>query len=499
MCVSESYRTSARGKKSRAGNDIERLAERVAGLVEELRSVNTQILAEVAVRRETAEALRRSEETVRALLNAPTDTALLIDREGSILALNETAMRRLARYVPGKRGKNGHGLIGKSVYELFPGEISQRRKERNERVIRTGKPGHFQDERAGRWFDHRIYPVRGADGGIEGLAIFSRDITENKRAEEALRESQSTVHALLNAPTDAALLIDTKGCILALNEAARARLSAHAGGAPEADALLGRCVYDLFPPELKKGRKERNDEVVRSGEPARFEDLRNGQWFDNSTYPVLGASGDVAGLAIFTRDITERKNSEEKFKHLAYHDALTGLPNRMAFRVSLDAALTKAKETRSPLAVMCLDLDGFKQINDTLGHQAGDELLTGLGERLAKQIRGGDTVARIGGDEFVLVLPGISERRRAVEVAERIIEAMRSPFEVGGRELNVNVSIGIALYPENGEEGDCLLRCADEAMYRAKARQGSHYELCAESAAEPPVNGRARNRNPKVC
>ena len=152
-------------------------------------------------------------------------------------------------------------------------------------MIRTGKPGHFQDERAGRWFDHRIYPVKGADGEIEGLAIFSRDITESKRAEVALRESQSTVHALLNAPTDAALLIDTKGRILALNEAALKRLSVHAGGVPDPDALLGQCVYELFPDELKKSRNKRNDEVVRSGEPARFEDLRNGQWFDNSTYP----------------------------------------------------------------------------------------------------------------------------------------------------------------------------------------------------------------------
>jgi diguanylate cyclase (GGDEF)-like protein len=283
---------------------------------------------------------------------------------------------------------------------------------------------------------------------------------------------------------------------MALNEAATIRLSMHAGdGAREPDALLGRCVYDLFPEELRKSRKERNDEVVRTGAPARFEDLRNGQWFENITYPVLGANGEVAGLAIFTRDITERKNSEERFKHMAYHDALTGLPNRAAFRATLDSALARARKDRRALAVMCLDLDGFKQINDTLGHLVGDELLALLGERLAGQIRGGDTVARIGGDEFVVVLPGISNSKRAEEVARRIVDAMREPFQAGGEALEVHVSIGIAVYPEHGDEAELLLRRADAAMYQAKERRGSNYELCAHPEDAPgPAAAGARRR-----
>ncbi|MFQ5472280.1 MAG: diguanylate cyclase domain-containing protein, partial [Dehalococcoidia bacterium] len=274
--------------------------------------------------------------------------------------------------------------------------------------------------------------MRGPRGAVVGLAIFSRDITEMKRSEDALRESRETVKALLNAPTDAALLIDPSGTILALNQNAADRLSRHARRKLPLEKLVGRCVYDLFPADLADTRRARNDEVVASGTPARFEDARNGRWYDNSTYPVLGPTGDVISLAIFTRDITDQKIAEQMMKKLAYQDSLTGLPNRTAFQIRFAASLADARRRKTGLAVMAFDLDKFKSVNDKLGHAAGDALLKKFGARLLAQIRDGDTAARIGGDEFVLVLPGITTEKHAGEVAQRIIAAVKKPTTIEG-------------------------------------------------------------------
>jgi diguanylate cyclase (GGDEF)-like protein/PAS domain S-box-containing protein len=462
--------------RSGAGDDLE---VRVNALVSELNSISAQLLAEIAERKQAEETLRDREETIRALLNAPTDTALLIDADGKILALNDTAQTRLSSYLNGDHPQR-RSLVGSCVYDLFPGIVTRRRKARNDRVLRSGKPARFVDEKDGRWFDHSIYPVHGAHDEVSGLAIFSRDITDAKRAEEALRQSQETVRALLNAPTDAALLIDAGGEILALNETAAQRLATHARVSIRRshDALLGRNVYDLLPGELAAPRRERNEQVVATGKPARYEDERNGSWFDNSIYPVFGADGRVAGLAIFSRDITELKRAQEHFRHMAYHDSLTGLPNRAAFRARFDVALAKARRSGRGLAVMCLDLDRFKHINDTLGHAAGDQLLQAVGERLAGLVREGDTAARLGGDEFTLILPGISRPEDAVYVANRFIEAMRAPFEgIEGRTIATTTSVGICLFDPARDDGETLLKNADTALYRAKQRGRNTYEI----------------------
>ena len=178
----------------------------------------------------------------------------------------------------------------------------------------------------------------------------------------------------------------------------------------------------------------------------------------------------------FIRDITERKRAEQELAYLASHDALTGLPNRTLFNDRLTLALAHAHRNQQKLAVMLLDLDYLKDINDTLGHSVGDRLLQAVGERLMSLLRKSDTVARMGGDEFMLVLPETARVEDAAKIASKILEAIRTSFTFDGHEMHITTSIGIDMYPDDGEDVDSLMRGADIAMYRAKAKGRDNYQ-----------------------
>ncbi|GAB4256393.1 EAL domain-containing protein [Thermincola ferriacetica] len=190
---------------------------------------------------------------------------------------------------------------------------------------------------------------------------------------------------------------------------------------------------------------------------------------------------------VFFYDITERKMAEEAIKHQAYHDPLTGLPNRILFKDRLTQTLAQAKRSKQMLALMFLDLDRFKNINDTLGHATGDQFLQGISKRLTGCIRSGDTVARLGGDEFTLLLPQINHVEDAIKVAQKIIDTFKKPWILGGHEFYITTSIGIALYPNDGEDAETLMKHADTAMYRAKER-GNNYQLYSPSMNEKAIN-----------
>ncbi|PLY13844.1 MAG: two-component system response regulator [Sedimenticola sp.] len=177
------------------------------------------------------------------------------------------------------------------------------------------------------------------------------------------------------------------------------------------------------------------------------------------------------------RDISERKQAEEIINYQLYHDLLTSLPNRTLFRDRMAIALSQVKRTGKKLAVMYLDLDGFKVINDSLGHLVGDELLQAVALRLNRTLRDSDTLARVGGDEFNLLLPEIGNADDAAVIAEKIIEALKSPFLINGHELSISISIGIAIYPDDGGNIETLIRNADMAMYHIKGRGKNGYEF----------------------
>ncbi|MFQ6066197.1 MAG: diguanylate cyclase domain-containing protein [bacterium] len=178
----------------------------------------------------------------------------------------------------------------------------------------------------------------------------------------------------------------------------------------------------------------------------------------------------------------ERKKTEETIRHMAYHDSLTGLPNRALFNDRLTLAMAHAQRNCQKLAVMLLDLDYFKEINDTLGHTVGDELLQSVGNRLKSILRKSDTIARFGGDEFLLLLPEIAGVDDATKIAQKILEALRQQFVLDdGHKLRITTSIGIAIYPNEGEDTDTLMKNADIAMYRAKEQGRNNYHCYTPS------------------
>jgi diguanylate cyclase (GGDEF)-like protein/PAS domain S-box-containing protein len=211
---------------------------------------------------------------------------------------------------------------------------------------------------------------------------------------------------------------------------------------------------------------------------------RTERYFDSDTNPVRSPSGAVTQVVIVSRDITERKQMEAYVLQQSFHDGLTGLPNRLLLLDRLTQATAHRERLHAQVGVLFIDLDHFKEINDTLGHAAGDRVLQDVAERLIACVRDGDTVARMGGDEFVVMLVGLHQLEDAALVAEKIIRTVSAACQIEGSELHVTPSIGIAIFPDDGDNPDTLLRNADIAMYHAKHDGGARYSFFAPQMQE---------------
>lgn len=216
------------------------------------------------------------------------------------------------------------------------------------------------------------------------------------------------------------------------------------------------------------------------------------RWISVSGKPVFDEDGQFEGYHGVGSDITERVRGAERYRHLAHHDMLTGLPNRRLLTDRLEQAVAHAKRRSIRVAMMVVDLDDFKIINDTEGHAAGDNVLISIAQRFRNSVRESDTVARLGGDEFVILLPEAAHIRDAITVAEKIISAVQEPVGVSERQYVLGVSIGIALFPDHAPSADRLMQLADTAMYQAKRRGGSSYQIAGggvEAGTRTPVLG----------
>jgi diguanylate cyclase (GGDEF)-like protein/PAS domain S-box-containing protein len=245
--------------------------------------------------------------------------------------------------------------------------------------------------------------------------------------------------------------------------------------------LIGKTDIELFGEEF--GNRTRVDDlrVMETGIPivglVEGNQTKTGEmnWTSTTKFPIRNTKGKIIGLLGITREINDLKKIELDLQHIATHDLLTSLPNRYLFFDRLDQAILRAKRYQTSFALLYLDLDRFKRLNDQNGHDAGDKILVQVAKHLKETVRGSDTVARLGGDEFAILMEVIQHEDEAVSIAERIVQGFGEASMLG-----VTASIGISIYPRHGEDGTVLLKCADDAMYQAKKKKNSFrmYELC---------------------
>src|SRR4051812_36028988 len=313
-----------------------------------------------------------------------------------------------------------------------------------------------------------VTALRDEHGNLTGYLHVGTDVTERKHAEETLRQQS----AAMTASMDGIGILDSRLDFTYVNDAL-----AKLFGYPTPQEIIGRSLCDLYePPEQVRFITTVVPLVQQRG---RWRGEAAGLRHDGSLFPqeISLSTIEGGGMVCVVRDITERTYAEEQIKHLAYHDALTTLPNRLLFKDRLTVALSHAQRDHTRLAVLFLDLDRFKVINDSLGHNIGDQLLQAVAARVQACVRESDTVARLGGDEFTLLLQSLQRSEDAAPVAQKILEAVRYPFHLDGREFYITTSIGISLYPEDGMDAETLIKNADTAMYQAKEQGRDNYQL----------------------
>ncbi len=308
--------------------------------------------------------------------------------------------------------------------------------------------------------------------GKPASMVFFRDISEDKQAESQMRKLSRAIEQA----ADAVMITDRRGNIEYVN--------------PAFTTITGYSAADAIgrTPNLKKSGKQGPTfysqlwDTILSGEV--FSDVfinrrkDGGLYYEEQTItPLRDSDGQITHFVSTGRDISERMAVQERLQHMAHHDALTELPNRTLFIDRLKQALARARWHERVVAVMFLDLDRFKQINDSLGHEIGDRLLGEFARRIESNLREGDTVARFGGDEFVILLNDLADAKDIADIAKKTLAAFDEAFMIAGRELSITASIGISVFPHDGEESQVLMQNADTAMYRAKETGKNNYQF----------------------
>jgi diguanylate cyclase (GGDEF)-like protein/PAS domain S-box-containing protein len=418
--------------------------------------------------------LRESETRLHAIIEADPECVQVLALDGSVLQMNSAGLAMI-------EAERGETLVGLDFCALLTPAYRPAFAELSEQVCQ-GHAGKLEFEIVGlkgtrRWLETHAVPLRDDAGRITGQLAISRDVSERRRAEEGLRRAA----AVFQSTREGIVFADLDGVILSVNPAFSAitgyseaeavgqknsfRKSTH--HAPEFYTALWQALRQVGHWQGEIWNRRKDGEIYP-------------EWLTISTvYDERGRPTNYVG--VFT-DITHVKQSEARLQHLAHHDVLTGLPNRLLLLSRIEHAVQRALRTGGLGAVLFIDLDHFKHVNDSLGHPAGDEVLRIVAQRFKSRLRSLDTLARLGGDEFIILLEDIVAPADAAAVAQTLIEQLRAPCELScGQAVYLGCSVGISVYPDDSSDHHQLIKYADTALYRAKDNGRGTYHFYAEA------------------
>jgi diguanylate cyclase (GGDEF)-like protein/PAS domain S-box-containing protein len=439
-------------------------------------------LAENARSMRAAEGLREQLAFIQQLIETVPQPIFFKGADGRYLGVNRAWERFFG--IPREQ------FIGKSVFELYPDtpELAWRHHEKDLDLF--ARPGSQSYEAAIRDARGRtrntIYnkaTFGGAGGAVAGLIGTITDVTELKEAEAALRASEARFRDLTELASDWYWEQDA--------ELRTTQVSSKiADFSLDVSQHLGKRRWEVDIEGVSDEQWRAHRRALEAREPfhdfvyQRRDTRGELRTISVSGRPIFDEQGIFRGYRGTGRDITEQRLTEERIRHMAHHDALTQLPNRTLLHDRLEHAIARARRAGESVALLFIDLDRFKTINDSLGHPVGDRLLQAVAARLLDCTRGADTVARIGGDEFVLLLEALERPEAARHVARKVLESLAEPVELGGHRLQVTPSIGICTFPADGEDVDTLMRNADTAMYHAKQAGRNTYQFFTAAMTE---------------
>jgi diguanylate cyclase (GGDEF)-like protein/PAS domain S-box-containing protein len=433
--------------------------------------------------------IREREEISRSILNSTHEAFISMDKKGKIVEWSSQAERDF--------GWSRREAIGRSLAEtIIPDDDLEHYQPGLQRMLDgdreiLGRPLEITAvRRSGARFPIELsFSIMSTADGVRFNA-FVHDISARRQSEEALHQANQRFRSAFDDAAIGMAIVSPEGQLLRAN-----RALAELTGYPQ-DQLVGMGFADItHPDDLQKDINALQEMI--DGVRDRFQTEKryihaNGQpiWISLSTTVVRDSDGNPMYLLSQMQDISERKETEERLSHRASHDELTGLPNRGVLEDRMVLALNRQRRERKPISVLYLDLDGFKSVNDTHGHDAGDYLLVAVAKRLTALVRPTDVVSRLGGDEFAILCEAMNEQG-ATQLAKRIVEVVPKPIDVEGRSITVTPSVGIALARDPGTKPSALLADADMAMYFAKDEGRSGYAFYEDDLRDPK-----RSRSP---